>query len=47
MLLARDLNLVSLGEERAAQLGVEVPSFKRRSIAVGALLAPPRSRSPA
>jgi ABC-type Fe3+-siderophore transport system permease subunit len=39
MLLARDLNLVSLGEERAAQLGVEVASFKRWSIAAGALLA--------
>ena len=39
LLLARDMNLVSLGEERAAQLGVEVPSFKRRSIAAGALLA--------
>ena len=39
LLVARDLNLVSLGEERAAQLGVEVPSFKRRSIAAGALLA--------
>jgi iron complex transport system permease protein len=39
LLLSRDLNLVSLGEERAAQLGVEVPSFKRRSIAAGALLA--------
>ena len=38
-LLARDLNLVSLGEERAAQLGVEVASFKRWSIAAGALLA--------
>jgi len=39
LLLARDMNLVSLGEERAAQLGVEVASFKRRSIAAGALLA--------
>lgn len=39
LLLARDMNLVSLGEERASQLGVEVPSFKRRSIAAGALLA--------
>jgi iron complex transport system permease protein len=39
LLLARDLNLVSLGEERATQLGVEVPNFKRRSIAAGALLA--------
>jgi ABC-type Fe3+-siderophore transport system permease subunit len=39
LLLMRDLNLVALGEERAAQLGVEVASFKRRAIAVGALLA--------
>ena len=39
LLLTRDMNLVSLGEERAAQLGVDVPSFKRRSIAAGALLA--------
>ena len=31
LLLARDMNLVSLGEERASQLGVEVASFKRRS----------------
>ena len=38
-LSAHDLNLMSLGEERAAQLGVEVDRFKRRSIAVGALLA--------
>jgi iron complex transport system permease protein len=36
---AHDLNLVSLGEERAAQLGVEVARLKRRSIAIGALLA--------
>lgn len=36
---AHELNLVALGEERAAQLGVEVDRFKRRSIAVGALLA--------
>jgi iron complex transport system permease protein len=36
---AHDLNLVSLGEERAAQLGVEVGRLKRRSIAIGALLA--------
>ena len=33
------MNLVVLGEERAAQLGVELERFKRRSIAVGALLA--------
>lgn len=38
-LSAHDLNLVALGEERAAQLGVEVDRFKRRSIAIGALLA--------
>ncbi|MGH2658188.1 MAG: FecCD family ABC transporter permease [Actinomycetota bacterium] len=38
-LTAHDLNLLSLGEERAAQLGVEVDGLKRRSIAVGALLA--------
>jgi iron complex transport system permease protein len=37
--LVRDMNLVSLGEERASQLGVEVPSFKRRAIATGSLLA--------
>ena len=36
---AHDLNLVALGEERAAQLGVDVPSLKRRSLAAGALLA--------
>jgi iron complex transport system permease protein len=38
-LTAHDLNLLSLGEERAAQLGVEVTRLKRRTIAVGALLA--------
>jgi len=38
-LTARDLNLMALGEERAAQLGVEVDRLKRRSIAIGALLA--------
>jgi iron complex transport system permease protein len=38
-LTARDLNLMALGEERAAQLGVEVDQLKRRSIAIGALLA--------
>ena len=38
-LVAHELNLVSLGEERAAQLGVEVDRLKRRAIAVGALLA--------
>lgn len=38
-LTAHDLNLVALGEERAAQLGVDVDRLKRRSIAVGSLLA--------
>jgi len=37
--LAPSLNLVTLGEERAAQLGVELDRFKRRSLAVGSLLA--------
>ena len=37
--VSRELNLVALGEERAAQLGVEVDRLKRRAIAVGALLA--------
>jgi iron complex transport system permease protein len=37
--VAHELNLVALGEERAAQLGVEVDRLKRRAIAVGALLA--------
>jgi iron complex transport system permease protein len=37
--LVRDMNLVALGEERASQLGVEIPSFKRRAIAIGSLLA--------
>lgn len=37
--LSHELNLVALGEERAAQLGVEVDRLKRRAIAVGALLA--------
>ncbi|MGH2657666.1 MAG: FecCD family ABC transporter permease [Actinomycetota bacterium] len=35
----RDLNLMALGEERAAQLGVEIERFKRRSLSTGALLA--------
>ena len=39
LLLVRDLNLVTLGEERAAQLGVELDRFKRRALAVGSLLA--------
>jgi iron complex transport system permease protein len=38
-LVAHELNLVALGEERAAQLGVEVDRLKRRAIAIGALLA--------
>jgi iron complex transport system permease protein len=38
-LTAHDLNLMALGEERALQLGVEVDRLKRRSIAIGALLA--------
>ncbi len=38
-LTAHDLNLLSLGEERAAQLGVDVSRLKRRTIAIGALLA--------
>jgi iron complex transport system permease protein len=38
-LVAHELNLVALGEERAVQLGVEVDRLKRRAIAVGALLA--------
>ncbi len=37
-LTSHDLNLMALGEERAAQLGVEIDGLKRRSIAVGALL---------
>lgn len=39
VVLSHELNLVALGEERAAQLGVEVDRLKRRGIAVGALLA--------
>lgn len=39
LLLTRDLNLVSLGEERAAQLGVDVGRFKWQAVALGALLA--------
>jgi iron complex transport system permease protein len=39
VLLAHELNLVALGEERAAQLGVEIDGLKGRAIAVGALLA--------
>jgi iron complex transport system permease protein len=37
--LVGQLNLMALGEERAAQLGVEVERFKRISVATGALLA--------
>ncbi|HEV8682466.1 MAG TPA: iron chelate uptake ABC transporter family permease subunit [Actinomycetota bacterium] len=36
---AGNLNLVALGEERAAQLGLEVERFKRVALATGALLA--------
>jgi iron complex transport system permease protein len=35
---ARDLNLTALGEERAAQLGLDVERFKRLMLATGALL---------
>jgi len=35
---ARDLNLTALGEERAAQLGLEVERFKTLMLATGALL---------
>jgi iron complex transport system permease protein len=38
VLTSHDLNLMALGEERAAQLGVEADRVKRRAIAVGALL---------
>ena len=37
--LVTNLNLVTLGEERAAQLGVELDRFKREALAVGSLLA--------
>lgn len=37
--VAHDLNLLSLGEERAGQLGVDVGSLKRTALAAGALLA--------
>lgn len=36
---AGNLNLVALGEERAAQLGLEIERFKRMTLATGALLA--------
>jgi iron complex transport system permease protein len=39
LVLIRDLNLVSLGEERAAQLGVDVDRFKWQAVTLGALLA--------
>lgn len=39
LVAVRDLNLMALGEERAAQLGVEIERFKRLSLATGALLA--------
>lgn len=38
LLTVRDLNLLALGEERAAQLGMEVERFKRVALATGALL---------
>src|SRR5436190_1743085 len=38
-LSVNDLNPLALGEERAAQLGVEVERTKRRTLAVGSLLA--------
>ena len=37
--LVSDLNLMTMGEERAAQLGTEIERFKRISLAAGALLA--------
>ncbi len=39
ILSLRDLNVMALGEERAAQLGVEIERFKRTTMATGALLA--------
>jgi iron complex transport system permease protein len=38
MMSAGDLNLTALGEERAAQLGLEVERFKRVMLGVGSLL---------
>jgi iron complex transport system permease protein len=38
LLSAGDLNVTALGEERAAQLGVEVERFKRLMLGTGALL---------
>jgi iron complex transport system permease protein len=37
--LVGDLNLMTMGEERAAQLGADVERFKRVALAAGALLA--------
>ena len=37
--LVGDLNLMTMGEERASQLGTEIERFKRISLAAGALLA--------
>src|SRR5207302_9520471 len=37
--LVGDLNLMTMGEERAAQLGVEVERFKRVALGAGALAA--------
>lgn len=37
--ISHDLNVMALGEERAAQLGVDVAALKRRALAAGALLA--------
>jgi iron complex transport system permease protein len=39
LLTVGDLNLAALGEERAAQLGLEVERFKRLMLGTGALLA--------
>ena len=39
VLATGSLNLMALGDERAAQLGLEIERFKRVSLAVGALLA--------
>jgi iron complex transport system permease protein len=39
MAMVGDLNLSSLGEERASQLGLEAERFKRLTLAIGALLA--------
>ena len=39
VVLVGDLNLMTMGEERASQLGSEVERFKRISLGAGALLA--------